>query len=415
MFSIGYLALKTLKEQNVVYRMSKNSETIQTDIAIVGGGIAGSTAAVLLQNAGIKAILIDPHAVFPKDFRCEKFNRDQMEMLERVGISDNIYSACTPIEDIWIARQGRLVNKMHYPHYGFSYETAINSIRAYLEETEKLFLGKVKSIQSCKTGNRLILADGSQIEAKLVIMANGLNPALRKQLNISQTMLSKHHEMAIGFDIAPIEGNKFEFDSFTFWPQRVSEKLAYFTAFKSGNSFRVNTFGYWDKDDDFMEAIKQRPEQALASLMPSLEKLIGKFKVEGRVHIRPVDIYQNHPEKCDGIVFVGDAYSTSCPGAGTGTSKAVIDVEILCSKYIPKWLVENRFDAGALCEFYQDETKRQSDASSLHEAYFLKSLSLEKSFIWGARRWMRYFYHLGKGAVSGMPIIAKKTKLSKAA
>jgi 2-polyprenyl-6-methoxyphenol hydroxylase-like FAD-dependent oxidoreductase len=395
--------------------MSKVSQIIQTDIAIVGGGIAGSTAAVLLQNAGVEAVLIDPHAVFPKDFRCEKFNRDQMEMLERVGISGNIYAACTPIEDIWIARQGRLVNKMHYPHYGFSYETAINSIRAYLEETEKLVQGKVKAIQSCKAGNRLILADGSQVEAKLVIMANGLNPGLRKQLDISQTMLSKQHEMAIGFDIEPIEGNKFEFDSFTFWPEKSSEKLAYFTAFKSGKSFRVNTFGYWDKDDVFMQAMKQNPEEALNTLMPSLEKLIGKFKVDGRVHVRPVDLYQNHPEKCDGIVFVGDAYSTSCPGAGTGTSKAVTDVEILCSKYIPQWLDQNRFDADTLSEFYQDETKRESDASSLHEAYFLKSLSLEKSLIWGARRWMRYFYHVGKGAVSGMPIIAKKKKLSKAA
>ena len=395
--------------------MLKNIETIQTDVAIVGGGIAGSTAAVLLQNAGIKAVLIDPHAVLPKDFRCEKFNRDQMEMLERIGIADNIYSACTPIEDIWIARQGKLVNKMHYPHYGFSYETAINSIREYLEGTEKLVLGKVKTIHSCETGNRLILADGNQVEAKLVVMANGLNPGLRKQLDISQTMLSKQHEMAIGFDIMPVEGNEFEFDSFTFWPEKASEKLAYFTAFKSGNSYRVNTFGYWEKDDVFMTDIKQNPEQALTRLMPSLEKLIGKFKVDGRVHVRPVDLYQNHPEKCDGIVFVGDAYSTSCPGAGTGTSKAVIDVEILCSKYIPQWLDQNKFDAKALSEFYQDEAKRQSDASSLSEAYFLKSLSLEKSLIWGARRWMRYFYHLGKGAVSGMPLITKKTKISEAA
>lgn len=396
-------------------KLHRHRGLIQTDVAIVGGGIAGSTAAVLLQNAGIEAVLIDPHAILPKDFRCEKFNRDQMEALERIGISDNIYAACTPIEDIWIARQGKLVNKMHYPHYGFSYETAINSIRAYLDKPEKLILGKVKAIKPCIKGNRLVLADGGQIDARLVIMANGLNPGLRKQLDIPQTMLSKHHEMAIGFDIEPVDANEFPFESFTFWPEKASEKLAYFTAFKSSNSFRVNTFGYWDKDDVFMQAIKQSPEQALASIMPSLEKLIGKFKVKGRVHIRPVDLYQNHPEMCDGIVFVGDAYSTSCPGAGTGTSKAITDVEILCSRYIPKWLSENKISAQALAEFYQDEEKLKSDASSLNEAYFLKSLSLEKSLIWGARRWMRYFYHLGKGAMNGMPIISRKTKVSKAA
>lgn len=395
--------------------MQNNKTVLRTDVAIVGGGIAGSTAAVLLQNAGINAILIDPHEVLPKDFRCEKFNRDQMEMLERIGISDNIYSDCTYIEDIWIARQGKLVNKMTYQHYGFSYETAINAIRNYLTKPEKLVLGKVKSIEPGKTKQKLVLTNGTEINAKLVIMANGLNPGLRKQLDISQTMLSKQHEMAIGFDIEPINGNEFKFDSFTFWPEKASEKLAYFTAFKSADSFRVNTFGYWEKNDVFMQDIKKTPEKALTTLMPNLGNIIGEFKVAGRVHIRPVDLYQNHPEECDGIVFVGDAYSTSCPGAGTGTTKAVIDVDILCSKYIPTWLNKNEISAETLSEFYQDEAKLQSDASSLHEAYFLKSLSLEKSIIWGARRWMRYFYHLGKGAMSGMPIISKKNKPSKVA
>ena len=43
-----------------------------TDIAIVGGGLAGSTAAAMLGRAGIPTILIDPHPVYPPDLRCEK-------------------------------------------------------------------------------------------------------------------------------------------------------------------------------------------------------------------------------------------------------------------------------------------------------------------------------------------------------
>ena len=35
----------------------------QTDIAIVGGGLAGSTAAAMLGRAGISTLVIDPHAV----------------------------------------------------------------------------------------------------------------------------------------------------------------------------------------------------------------------------------------------------------------------------------------------------------------------------------------------------------------
>jgi 2-polyprenyl-6-methoxyphenol hydroxylase-like FAD-dependent oxidoreductase len=39
------------------------------DIVIVGAGLAGSLAASMLGNASIDAILIDPQAVYPSDFR----------------------------------------------------------------------------------------------------------------------------------------------------------------------------------------------------------------------------------------------------------------------------------------------------------------------------------------------------------
>ena len=47
----------------------------QTDIAIVGGGLAGSTAAAMLGRAGISTLVIDPHAVHPPEFRVEKLTK----------------------------------------------------------------------------------------------------------------------------------------------------------------------------------------------------------------------------------------------------------------------------------------------------------------------------------------------------
>ena len=45
-----------------------------TDVAIIGGGLAGSIAAAMLGRAGVRAALIDPHAVYPPDLRCEKLD-----------------------------------------------------------------------------------------------------------------------------------------------------------------------------------------------------------------------------------------------------------------------------------------------------------------------------------------------------
>jgi 2-polyprenyl-6-methoxyphenol hydroxylase-like FAD-dependent oxidoreductase len=60
-----------------------------TDIAIIGGGLAGSTAAAMLGRAGISAVLIDPHQVYPFDFRIEKIGGDEQVARFREPASPN--------------------------------------------------------------------------------------------------------------------------------------------------------------------------------------------------------------------------------------------------------------------------------------------------------------------------------------
>jgi len=41
----------------------------QTDIAIVGGGLAGSVVAAMLGRSGVDVVLVDPHPRFPRASR----------------------------------------------------------------------------------------------------------------------------------------------------------------------------------------------------------------------------------------------------------------------------------------------------------------------------------------------------------
>ena len=52
-----------------------------TDVVIAGGGLAGSLAAAMLGRAGIADALVDPHPVYPPDFRCEKLDGTQLQTL----------------------------------------------------------------------------------------------------------------------------------------------------------------------------------------------------------------------------------------------------------------------------------------------------------------------------------------------
>ena len=83
-----------------------------TDIAIIGGGLAGSTAAAMLGRAGIAALLIDPHEVYPFDFRVEKLSGGvQVDRFARTGLADAVLPTATLDGENWIARFGYLLDK----------------------------------------------------------------------------------------------------------------------------------------------------------------------------------------------------------------------------------------------------------------------------------------------------------------
>jgi 2-polyprenyl-6-methoxyphenol hydroxylase-like FAD-dependent oxidoreductase len=78
-----------------------------TDIAIIGGGLAGSTSAAMLGRAGIPAILIDPNKTYPFDFRVEKLSGDaQIERFRSTGIAESVLGSATHDGENWIARFG---------------------------------------------------------------------------------------------------------------------------------------------------------------------------------------------------------------------------------------------------------------------------------------------------------------------
>ena len=88
---------------------------------------------------------------------------------------------------------------------------------------------------------------------------------------------------------------------------------------------------------------------------------MGDFTVPGFVKIRPVDLYVTKGYRQDGIVLVGDAFATSCPAAGTGARKVLVDVERLCNVHIPRWLATPGMGEAKIAAFYDDPVKQACD------------------------------------------------------
>src|SRR3954447_5501156 len=101
-----------------------------TDIAIAGGGLAGSAAAAMLGRSGFDVVLMDPHDVYPPDFRCEKLDGGQVRIFQKTGLADQVLCATTFDKEVWVARFGWLVEKRPSDQHGALYNNLVNAVRA---------------------------------------------------------------------------------------------------------------------------------------------------------------------------------------------------------------------------------------------------------------------------------------------
>lgn len=370
-----------------------------TDIVIAGGGLAGSTAAAMLGRAGFQAVLVDPHPLYPADFRCEKLDSSQVRVLRRTGLADAVLQAATYDETSSVARYGRLLDTRPGDQHGIRYEDLVNTIRRQIPQRVCRIHSKVSDIALTPERQTVTLSDGESISARLVVLANGLNSGVRHKLGMTQKMLSPCHSIMLGFDLVPRGRPKFDFKALTYYSERPADRTAYITLFPIGATMRANLCVYRDMKDPWLRAFREAPQQTLFDTLPNLRRLLGDFEVPDFVKIRPADLYVTANHRRAGIVLVGDAFATSCPAAGTGTGKVFTDVERLCNVHIPQWFATDGMDMEKIAGFYDDPVKRACDAYSLNKAYGLRSLTLESGWGWRLRRSARFAARLTAGTL----------------
>jgi 2-polyprenyl-6-methoxyphenol hydroxylase-like FAD-dependent oxidoreductase len=368
-----------------------------TDIAIAGGGLAGSTAAAMLARAGFGVVVIDPHSVYPPDFRCEKLDGSQVRVLRKTGLADAVLRAATPDREAWVARFGRLVERRPGDQHGIAYDRLVNVIRAEIPQHAAFIHAKVKAVSTSADRQTVTLSNGEEISARLIVLANGLNSGLRHTLGMTREDLSPCHSIMAGFDMQPVDRPAFDFSALTYYSERPAERMAYLTLFPIGATMRANLCVYRDLRDPWLRQLREAPQDTMFAAMPGLRKLTGDFAVTDHMKIRPADLYVTRDCRRPGIVLIGDAFATSCPAAGTGAAKVFTDVERLCNVHIPRWLASDGMGEEKIAAFYDDPVKKACDAHSLAKAYHLRSLSIETGLTWSARRWVRFMGRLGVG------------------
>jgi 2-polyprenyl-6-methoxyphenol hydroxylase-like FAD-dependent oxidoreductase len=379
-------------EANSTEGAAHEAMTIVADVAIVGGGLAGSLAAAVLTRAGYRIALIDKRAVYPEEFRVEKLGGLQVDILRRLGLLDAFAKDACPFDTVLNVRRGKVVDVSRGMSYGLHYAPLVAIARRLIADPSSLIVDQVLNITPSGGLQRLTLASGNRVEARVVILATGMAGAIPYSLGIKRRVLVERHSLAFGFTIAPADGTEFAFPALTSYGERTADGIDYLSIFPVPGGMRANLFMFRDPNDPVMREIRREPKATLLRLMPGLRAHLGDFKVTDRVQNWVMDLANVEGHLQPGIVLIGDAFQTSCPAAGTGVSRLLVDVERLCTVYLPEWLKTEGMGTEKISMFYSDRDKVASDERAFSMAHFRQALTSGPGVRWDLRRRLHFLW-----------------------
>jgi 2-polyprenyl-6-methoxyphenol hydroxylase-like FAD-dependent oxidoreductase len=368
------------------------------DVVIVGAGLSGATAAVVLGRQGRRVAIVDPQPECKPVFKAEKIEADHADLLRRLSVFDGILPYVMRVQAVDEGHWGRTLRTVHPEQYGTPYQDIVNAVRRQTPPTVQTHVARVDAVETTGDLQSVRLSNDTQLVTRLVVLATGTGGQLHKVLGIDRRLVREAHSLCSGFDVERIDAAPFEFDSLTYWPESPVHRIDYATFFPISRGTRVNLFSYRDPTDPWVHALAADPAKTLHEAMPGLRRLTGPWRAASKVETRVMDLYQVSAPTRDGIVLVGDAFQSVCPATGTGLSKLLTDVERLCLVHLPAWLSSPGMAADKIAAFYADPEKMASDRYSLDTAEYRRQFGTNRSLRW----WIYRTKGFAKMALNGL-------------
>ncbi len=370
-----------------------NAKETTADVAIVGGGLAGSCLAAALGARGVRVLLLDPRRIYPDCFKAEKVEPDQAALLRELGLLEALAPSLTRIHEVVSAGRSGVFERRKIEQYGALYQDMVNEIRENLPASVDYRPLRGRELSASPEIQRITLEDGTTATVRLLVLASGTSERLAEQIGLQRDWISKGHSLAFGFDVACGNGERFGFDACTYYPEGVASRISYLSLFPIGNRTRANLFTYLEPACAWAKEFQNAPVATLNRSLPGLDGCLGAFTIPSKIEWGRIDLYRVTGHIRPGVVLIGDAFQGVCPITGTGLTKVLSDVATLALDCVPGWLATPGMGAEKIAEYYDHPRKLRADAHSLRAALYSKNLAINPSLKWRLRaslhRWTR--------------------------
>lgn len=305
------------------------------DVAIVGGGMVGSSLAVTLLPLGLKVALIEATPLESGgqpsfDERSTALSNGSRNVLTGIGLWPRIAEAVTPIRRIHVSDRGRFgfarIEAAEQGVEALGYVLPNRVLGAALWERlkehgafELLCPATVEHVETGTDSAQVLLKGGEALAAKLVVAADGAQSIVRRALGISASRRD-YGQTAVVTLVAT---------------DRFHDYTAY-ERFTPAGPIAILPFGQdrcaviWTLAPEAAQSVLELPDdEFLRALQAAFGFRLGRFTRVGRRGAYPLALTQAEERVRPRCAIIGNAAQGLHPIAGQGFNLGLRDVATL--------------------------------------------------------------------------------------
>ncbi|TWH71470.1 2-octaprenyl-6-methoxyphenol hydroxylase [Azomonas agilis] len=318
-------------------------EQIDTDIAIIGGGLVGASLALALQadakQRGWRIRLIEPFkpgdSYQPSyDARSSALSFGTRLIYQKLGLWEAIAQHAEPIKQIKVLERGRLgstrleAQKEGVPALGYVVDNAWigHCLWQALDQNVVTldYPAKVQQLKPQVGGYQLHLEDGRQLNCALAVLADGGRSELREQLGIHIKTRSYDQTALIANVTVSAAHAGQAFECFTEHGPLALLPL-------SGHNCAL----VWTRPADDALRLAALDESAfLLELQHAFGSQLGQFTQVGRRYAYPLALVEAEEQVRSHLVLLGNSAHSLHPIAGQGYNLSLRDVITLAETLV---------------------------------------------------------------------------------